>query len=255
MADESRPAGRVRSRLDTLVYDSARPSAWPAACVLLVFIPLIYSTMLLDGDTAAWLIEEKHPIELLGALGLLVASIASFVLWRGVRGDQAWPRLRRLSLLGYGLLFFFGAGEELSWGQRIFGIETPASLSAVNEQEELNIHNLPLFNSVINTNTLFSIFWLVTGVVVPVVALWPTARRGLERFLPVLPVALSGLFILNQVSFWGFEAFLTRYPERFHSSYPLVYSLVEIKETVAALLLGVGFSLILLRHRRTRMVE
>ncbi|MCB0950189.1 MAG: hypothetical protein KDB44_13105 [Mycobacterium sp.] len=212
----------------------------------------MYSAMLLDGATAAWLIEETHPIELLGALGLLVASIASFALWWSVRGDPAWPRLRRLSLLGFGTLFFFGAGEELSWGQRLLGFEPPASIAEVNEQEEFNIHNLPLFNSVINTNTLFSVFWLVVGVVVPVLALWPALRKRLERFLPVLPVALSGLFVLNQALFWGFEAFLTRYPQHFHSSYPLVYSLVEIKETAAGLLLGIGFLLILLRHRRTR---
>lgn len=212
----------------------------------------MYCAVLLDGDTAAWLIEERHPIELLGALGLGTASIASFVLWRDVREDPAWPGVRRLSLLGFGMLFFFGAGEELSWGQRILGFEPPESIAKANEQQEFNIHNLPFFNSVINTNTLFSLFWLVVGVIVPVLALWPAPRKLLVRFLPILPVALSGLFIVNQALFWGFEAFLTRYPEKYHSPYPLVYSLVEIKETGAGLLLGVGFVLILLRHRRTR---
>src|SRR5690606_26277451 len=40
------------------------------------------------------------------------------------------------------LLALFGAGEEISWGQRIFDIETPAALKARNAQEELNLHNL-----------------------------------------------------------------------------------------------------------------
>lgn len=44
-----------------------------------------------------------------------------------------------------GLLTFlclFGAGEEISWGQRIFGIETPDYLKDRNAQGELGLHNL-----------------------------------------------------------------------------------------------------------------
>jgi hypothetical protein len=33
-------------------------------------------------------------------------------------------------------------GEELSWGQRLFHVTTPAALAAANHQEELNVHNL-----------------------------------------------------------------------------------------------------------------
>lgn len=34
------------------------------------------------------------------------------------------------------------AGEEISWGQRILGIQTPESIRAVNVQHELNLHNM-----------------------------------------------------------------------------------------------------------------
>ncbi|MBO6565553.1 MAG: hypothetical protein JJ956_12455 [Pseudomonadales bacterium] len=40
------------------------------------------------------------------------------------------------------LLCLFGAGEEISWGQRIFGIETPDYLKDRNAQGELGLHNL-----------------------------------------------------------------------------------------------------------------
>lgn len=43
-------------------------------------------------------------------------------------------------LLACGL--FFMVGEELSWGQRIFGWETPATLQQVNKQDETNLHNI-----------------------------------------------------------------------------------------------------------------
>lgn len=36
----------------------------------------------------------------------------------------------------------FAVGEELSWGQRILGIETPEELELINNQDEQNIHNI-----------------------------------------------------------------------------------------------------------------
>lgn len=32
--------------------------------------------------------------------------------------------------------------EEISWGQRLLGLETPEGLAAINHQEEINVHNL-----------------------------------------------------------------------------------------------------------------
>ena len=40
------------------------------------------------------------------------------------------------------LLCLFGAGEEISWGQRLFGLETPDYLKDRNAQGELGVHNL-----------------------------------------------------------------------------------------------------------------
>ncbi len=40
------------------------------------------------------------------------------------------------------LLCLFGAGEEISWGQRIFGLETPDYLADKNAQGEIGLHNL-----------------------------------------------------------------------------------------------------------------
>jgi len=39
-------------------------------------------------------------------------------------------------------LLVFGAGEEISWGQRMLGIETPEYFQANNAQNETNLHNL-----------------------------------------------------------------------------------------------------------------
>lgn len=42
----------------------------------------------------------------------------------------------------FALACFFGAGEEISWGQRIFDIRTPIGLEHMNVQRELTFHNL-----------------------------------------------------------------------------------------------------------------
>lgn len=252
MANRSRSGPPDATRLGAgLVDRDAPPSVRPVALAVLALITLTYASMLLPDDIPGWLIQEEHPIELIGAVGLLVGAIVCIVLWRGVRGDPAWPPLRRLSLLGFGLLMFFGAGEEESWGQRLLGIKTPTSLSEINAQHELNVHNLNAFNG-INSDTLFGLLWLVMGVMVPVLALWPAPRRLFEKALPILPVTLSGLFVYNQLLFWGFGYLFHHNPDLFHSSYPYGYSLVEIKETFGELLLGVGFLFILLNRRAAR---
>jgi hypothetical protein len=49
---------------------------------------------------------------------------------------------RNVWYLGYALLFFALFGEEVSWGQRIFNLLTPAELDAINVQHETNLHNI-----------------------------------------------------------------------------------------------------------------
>lgn len=44
----------------------------------------------------------------------------------------------------YALAFLFGAGEEISWGQRIFGWETSEAMKAINRQDETTIHNIEI---------------------------------------------------------------------------------------------------------------
>lgn len=39
-------------------------------------------------------------------------------------------------------VLFVAAGEEVSWGQRLFGVDTPDAFVDGNTQDELNLHNL-----------------------------------------------------------------------------------------------------------------
>lgn len=84
---------------------------------------------------------EDGLVEYVSALFLLLSAL---VLWGHAR--RARPG-RAMILLGfYGLLFFFAAGEEISWGQRIFGIESGEFFLENNKQAETNLHNLVVGN-------------------------------------------------------------------------------------------------------------
>ena len=79
---------------------------------------------------------------LLAAAGVVLAALA-----RRVGGYRRWL------LALYALAFVLAAGEEISWGQRIFGIESSEFFLENNRQGETNLHNL-----MVNDEQLVS-FW------------------------------------------------------------------------------------------------
>jgi len=58
-------------------------------------------------------------------------------------------RFRNIWYWFFALLFFFIAGEEISWGQRFFNITTPEMLKNINVQQEVNIHNIEGIHGII----------------------------------------------------------------------------------------------------------
>ncbi len=87
--------------------------------------------------------------------------------------------LSRMFYYAAAVLFFLGFGEEISWGQRIFGFETPAQLEEINAQKETNLHNIHLGG--INLNKLIFGKILYTGVFVYFLGV-PLLYRYKRRF-------------------------------------------------------------------------
>jgi len=72
-----------------------------------------------------------------------------------------------LILYALGCIFF--AGEEISWGQRIFDVETDEisyAWAELNKQDELNIHNITGFTNVRLIADLFCVVW---GIIIPLI--------------------------------------------------------------------------------------
>src|SRR5690606_11535567 len=92
--------------------------------------------------------NEDGIVENMTTLALLGVAIVS-----GLRLVRLWKHQGWMWLAGTGLfivMFFFAAGEEISWGQRIFGWETNEYFMERNAQEETNIHNLVVGETKLN---------------------------------------------------------------------------------------------------------
>ncbi len=84
---------------------------------------------------------EDGVFETLTAILLFFAAILFFrSAWMAGRKGQAIPIRLLLGSLGLFCLFF--CMEEISWGQRILGWETPEWAKNINSQQETNLHNL-----------------------------------------------------------------------------------------------------------------
>lgn len=106
---------------------------WTTLVVCAVGVALARSEWVPRGWT-----REDGPIESAGFACFLVASVLAFVAAHLVRPARR-PALAALAL---GAVLFVVAGEEISWGQRLVGMETPEVLADRNRQDELNIHNI-----------------------------------------------------------------------------------------------------------------
>lgn len=146
--------------------------------------------------------DEDGFVEWLTVAGLLVAGVLYVVRWRGFRQNQSssWSLMMLLTTL----LFVFGIGEELSWGQRLLGFGAELDLSA-NRQNEFNLHNLQLGDFNLN-KVVFSLgFGLALGVyflVLPwAVGRWAWLRDGLTRVgIPVSSWTISLWFVFNTLA-------------------------------------------------------
>jgi hypothetical protein len=84
--------------------------------------------------------REDGLIESLSALILFLGAAVCFYRVLKLRKIRSRLFLGCTALLG--VLFLFGAGEEISWGQRIFNVESPEFFQSHNSQQETNLHNL-----------------------------------------------------------------------------------------------------------------
>lgn len=112
------------------------------ACVITALASLVVVGIALSPQRLmAFFRGEFGVVETLSAFAYLVGA---WLAVRRARASHGWPRTHWVMWAALCLLFF---GEETSWLQHWLAYETPAKVSAINAQEEFNLHNLFLFST------------------------------------------------------------------------------------------------------------
>lgn len=94
------------------------------------------------------IVTEDGIVEWLTVVGLALTSAVCFR--RAALLKNSKSRLFLFMTILLGLVFFFGAGEEISWGQRIFNTQSSDFFQQHNAQGETNLHNLVVGGKKIN---------------------------------------------------------------------------------------------------------
>jgi len=187
---------RIKERLQ--LVETPMPRILMSSSAIILGI-LVYGLVILYQDQEAFLvwIREDGLVEWFTVGVLLISSLFSFFMAGTFKRIDPESAAKGVWLF-LGLLFLFGAMEEISWGQRVFGIESPAWFLEHNRQQETNIHNLMIYN--VNINKL--VFGKILGVFIAIYLLVIPAlyhfkeksRNFLNRY--AIPVARNYQILL-----------------------------------------------------------
>lgn len=175
-----------------------------------IFSCIIVSTVFLfyySSSDYNLFVKEDGIIEYFTAFFLLSVSIYSInKLLKTAKVISS----KNIGIILFSIIFFFGFGEEISWGQRIFNIETPNFFIENNLQSETNIHNLMIggvkLNKLIFTNSLFFIFSFYFLAIPYLYAKSNYVKSVINKFSIVIPkYSQSIIFICSTIIIYLFN--------------------------------------------------
>ena len=117
---------------------------------ILIFGFIIYSKLqsLISYEAFYAVVKEDGWVEYLTTIFLLMGAIVFGVY--AVRSVKAGDHKKTFFYVLAAAVFFFGMGEEISWGQRIFGVQSSEYFVEHNFQKETNLHNLVIWGIDLN---------------------------------------------------------------------------------------------------------
>ena len=186
-----------------------------------------------DPQTFGALSREDYWVENLTAVWFLLAGLLLFV--------TAWAErsfLRRCVYILGGMAMVFAAGEEISWGQRIFGFATPDFLMPLNAQQEFNVHNI--------NQRMSDVLWLNGVLILCMVTSTAFFCRKDRLFgipLPSIPLMLGFLLILSYDSAENLRDYLP-HPEGYIVGITQYFGYIVIEQVGLLLLLFLIFALL-----------
>jgi len=180
---------RIRRSLDSLhalVDSSARPwNVSPRVARACFWGPVVGTVLVLMSvahrRTFLFLLDEDGLAEWLQFFLFCLAIVSGVRIARLLR--KSGEHLYAAAFAFFAFAMFFCAGEEISWGQRLLGIETPPALDELNDQHEITVHNIGMALNVLR----FSMF---SAGLFGTVAWLVNRRLRVERMIPRADVLL-----------------------------------------------------------------
>lgn len=168
-------ASAVRSHARALTSDLGGVLASASCLVVALLLSVVALT---SSRTFRGLLQEDGPAEWATVFAFGIAAL--LYARRGLRRQDPW--LTRLAFTSVALFCVFVAGEEISWGQRLFAIEPPALFLEHNFQQELNVHNLLTNRDVggleLDTRYFLALLALFYGGLLPLVRPWLSRSKS-----------------------------------------------------------------------------
>lgn len=169
----------------------------PGIAVIVAIIPILIVLLMIAAvpfpDLYVWLTAEDSLLEWLQFVLIFTASL--LFAWSGLLLLQNRQYTTAILFLAIAFATFFIAGEEIAWGQRIFGWSTPEGLEAVNSQQETTVHNIASVHPIFVYGTMLAGLY---GVLVPILgAIWWSSKRSsyIDRLL-IPPLCLVPAFLM-----------------------------------------------------------
>lgn len=136
---------------------------------------------------AAWwrtgfyfVVAEDRAFEWIQVIAFSVAAVACFVLAASLHRSTVGTAV--VAALG-GIVFAVVVGEELAWGQRLFGVSVPA-IERVNQQGDVSVHNIGAGLAISQLGTLGM---ALAGLFARPAVEWWCRRRGRDAPSALLP--------------------------------------------------------------------
>ena len=175
------------------------PSYWlngspPAAWRLLMFLPLLgvacLSIASLSDGVFLFVVREDGPLEWVQVVAYMTAVVISTAAIPGLR--RRGDRRGTIALVGLAVFALVCVGEELSWGQRLLGFDTPV-IGAQNRQGELTIHNDARVDELTRICLLFAGLY---GLIAPLL---------IRRHTPFVPPSALIFFFAVVAAYYAFR--------------------------------------------------
>jgi hypothetical protein len=187
----------------------ARLSFVEKTILALVFTILAVGYILFYTNIARFelYVQEDGIVEWLTVLGLILGCIVCVRRFlQLIKHRTAWFLI---VTIGLGLLLFFAAGEEISWGQRILGIKSSEFFKEKNSQGETNLHNLVVGGKKLN-KIIFSIgLTIAMGIYLLVFPVLYRYHNGTKQFIDRSGIALPKAYqVFSMLLVFGITSLL-----------------------------------------------